>query len=84
MPDDLSVTGFDDTPQSAWTTPPLTTVHQHLDGMGRMAVQTVLDMSADRQPASRHVELATSLTLRGSTAAPPTAASATPQTTSPA
>jgi LacI family transcriptional regulator len=71
VPEDLSVTGFDDTPQAAWTTPPLTTVHQHLDGMGRMAVQTVLAMSAGRRPASRHVELATSLALRGSTATPP-------------
>ncbi|GAB2477524.1 LacI family DNA-binding transcriptional regulator [Xylanimonas ulmi] len=74
VPEDLSVTGFDDTPQAAWTTPPLTTVHQHLDGMGRMAVQTVIAMSMGKQPASRHVELATSLTLRGSTAAAPSAA----------
>lgn len=71
VPEDLSVTGFDDTPQADWTTPPLTTVHQHLDGMGRMAVQTVLAMSTGRRPASRHVELATSLTVRGSTAGAP-------------
>ncbi|MER7243232.1 substrate-binding domain-containing protein [Kribbella sp. NPDC000426] len=74
VPEDLSVTGFDDTPQAAWTTPPLTTVHQHLDGMGRMAVHTVIAMSSGTPPASRHVELATSLTLRGSTTAAPGAA----------
>jgi len=72
VPDELSVTGFDDTSQAAWTTPPLTTVHQHLDGMGRMAVQSLLSMAAGSWPASRHVELATSLTIRGSTSAPPT------------
>ncbi len=71
VPDDLSVTGFDDTSQAAWTTPPLTTVHQHLDGMGRMAVQTLLTMAAGSWPASRHVELATSLTIRSSTGPAP-------------
>lgn len=70
VPDGLSVIGFDDTPQAAWTTPPLTTVHQHLDAMGRMAVQTAVAMAAGRGPASRHVELATSLTVRGTTAGP--------------
>jgi LacI family transcriptional regulator len=70
VPDGLSVTGFDDTPQAAWTMPPLTTVHQHLDAMGRMAVQTAVAMAAGKDPASRHVELATSLTVRGTTAAP--------------
>lgn len=68
VPEDLSVTGFDDTPQSTWTNPPLTTVHQHLDGMGRIAVQTVVAMSSGRNPASRRIELATSLTIRSSTA----------------
>lgn len=71
VPDQLSVVGFDDTPQAAWTTPPLTTVHQHLEGMGRMAVETVLAMAEGRRPASRHVELATSLTVRDSTGVAP-------------
>jgi len=70
LPDDLSVTGFDDTPQAAWTTPPLTTVHQHLEGMGAMAVQTLRVMAEGQHPSSRHVELATSLTVRESTAPP--------------
>jgi len=71
VPDELSVMGFDDTPQAAWTTPPLTTVHQHLEGMGRMAVETVLAMAEGRHPTSRHVELATSLTVRASTGVAP-------------
>jgi LacI family transcriptional regulator len=71
VPDRLSVMGFDDTPQAAWTTPPLTTVHQHLEGMGRMAVETALAMAEGRHPTSRHVELATSLTVRASTGAAP-------------
>lgn len=71
VPEQLSVTGFDDTPQAAWTTPPLTTVHQHLEDMGRMAVRTVLAMADGGRPASRHVELATSLTVRASTGPAP-------------
>lgn len=67
VPEDLSVVGFDDTPQAAWTTPPLTSVHQHLDDMGRVAVQTVLAMASGTRPTSRHVELATSLTIRATT-----------------
>jgi len=70
LPEDLSVTVFDDTPQAAWTTPPLTTVHQHLEGMGAMAVQTLRVMAEGQHPSSRHVELATSLTVRESTAPP--------------
>ncbi|WP_235008293.1 LacI family DNA-binding transcriptional regulator [Microbacterium timonense] len=68
VPEELSVMGFDDTPQAAWTTPPLTTVHQHLEGMGAMAVQTALSMAEGHPPSSRHVELATSLMVRDSTA----------------
>jgi LacI family transcriptional regulator len=73
VPEELSITGFDDTPQAAWTSPALTTVHQNLEGMGSIAVQTMLNMTAGRQPSSRHVELATSMTLRESTASPPAA-----------
>lgn len=71
VPTALSVVGFDDTPQAAWTSPPLTSVHQPLTGMGRMAVETVLAMAAGGEPASRHVQLATHLVVRGSTAPPP-------------
>ncbi|GEK20831.1 LacI family DNA-binding transcriptional regulator [Cellulomonas xylanilytica] len=72
VPDQVSVIGFDDTPQAAWTTPPLTTVRQDLDGMGRLAVQTVLGLSSGQQPSARHIELATTLTVRDTTGpAPP-------------
>lgn len=70
VPQDLSVIGFDDTPQAPWTTPPLTTVRQHLEEMGRMAVQTVLAIASGQRLISRHVELATSLTIRETTAPP--------------
>jgi LacI family transcriptional regulator len=39
--------------------------------MGAMAVQTVLVMAEGNKPSSRHVELATSLMVRDSTAPVP-------------
>lgn len=67
VPAQLSIVGYDDTPQASWTNPRLTSVHQPLIGMGRMAVETVLGMADGIQPASRHLELATTLTVRDST-----------------
>ncbi|GGJ70086.1 LacI family DNA-binding transcriptional regulator [Streptomyces brasiliensis] len=71
VPGDLSVTGFDDTPQAQWTTPRLTSVGQPLVGMGRMAVETLLGMTDGVQPASRHLQLATTLNARDSTGPAP-------------
>jgi LacI family transcriptional regulator len=73
VPRQLSVTGFDDTPQTEWTTPGLTSVRQPLAGMGRMAVETVLGMARGARPASRHLQLATVLTVRDSTGPAPAA-----------
>jgi LacI family transcriptional regulator len=73
VPGQLSVTGFDDTAQAQWTTPRLTSVRQPLAGMGRMAVETVLGMADGVQPASRHLQLATTLSVRDSTAPAPSA-----------
>lgn len=72
VPHHLSVTGFDDTPQTQWTTPRLTSVRQPLAGMGRMAVETILAMTEGTQPASPHLQLATTLTIRDSTGPAPT------------
>ncbi|MGW6505441.1 LacI family DNA-binding transcriptional regulator [Nonomuraea angiospora] len=71
VPGELSVTGFDDTPQTQWTTPRLTSVRQPLVGMGRMAVETVIGMVDGVQPASRHLQLATTLSVRDSTGPAP-------------
>ncbi len=68
VPDDLSVTGFDDTELAAMAAPPLTTVRQPLREMGRVALRTVLRMAGGEQLDSHHVELATELVVRGSTA----------------
>lgn len=67
VPEDVSVIGFDDIPQSALLYPPLTTVRQPLEKMGQVATQMLLDMLDNPdQPASR-IELPTELVARGST-----------------
>jgi LacI family transcriptional regulator len=68
IPEDLSVVGFDDTPVARLAAPPLTTVRQPLREMGAVAVRTALRLAAGERVDSHHVELATELVVRQSTA----------------
>jgi LacI family transcriptional regulator len=71
VPEDLSVVGFDDVEHATIVTPALTTVRQPLAEMGRTAV-SLLTRLLDRQSfETLHVELATRLVVRDSTAPPP-------------
>ena len=68
-PYDVSVVGFDDV-IAEWATPPLTTVRQPLAAMTAAGFR-MLRMGADGSPAQpQHVELATYLIVRDSTAPP--------------
>jgi len=71
IPADLSVVGFDDTQLARMASPPLTTVRQPLREMGAVAVRTALRLAAGESVDSHHVELATELVVRGSTAPVP-------------
>ncbi|MCX4095156.1 LacI family DNA-binding transcriptional regulator [Nocardia sp. alder85J] len=42
VPDDVSVVGFDDIPEAAYLSPPLTTVRQDFDEVGRRSMQLLL------------------------------------------
>ncbi len=44
VPDDISLVGFDDQPQSAYVTPPLTTVRQPAHELGEAAANAMLKM----------------------------------------
>lgn len=70
VPADLSVVGYDDIPLMRSMTPPVTTVHQPLRRMGEEATRLVLRMAAGEEPETLHMDLATHLVVRGSTAAP--------------
>ncbi|WP_108252767.1 LacI family DNA-binding transcriptional regulator [Planctomonas deserti] len=70
LPADLSVGGFDDIPQAEWVTPKLTSVRAPLVGIGRLALETILALSEGKEPPSHHIQLATRLMPRESTAPP--------------
>jgi len=70
IPEDLSVVGFDDIDYAQWMGPPLTTVRQPLAEMGAAAAELVLTLADGDDPAQTRVEIATSLIVRESTAAP--------------
>ncbi|WP_345714279.1 LacI family DNA-binding transcriptional regulator, partial [Kineococcus glutinatus] len=70
VPDDVGVVGFDDLALAAWASPPLTTVRQPLAEMGALAARTVLALAGGEEADNPRVELATSLVVRDSTAAP--------------
>jgi DNA-binding LacI/PurR family transcriptional regulator len=42
VPDDVSVVGFDDIPEAAFSQPPLTTIRQDFGALGREAVRLLL------------------------------------------
>jgi LacI family transcriptional regulator len=67
VPEDLSVTGFDDIELSQATQPQLTTVRQPLTEMGRMAVTMLMRILEHDDVDSLQVELGTELVVRGST-----------------
>lgn len=68
VPDDVSVVGYDDTYSAMLTVPLLTTVHTSMHDIGRAAVDTLLRLHAGEKPFSHHLELATTLVERESTA----------------
>jgi LacI family transcriptional regulator len=67
VPGDLSVVGFDNVPESALCTPPLTTVNQPIREMGHRAI-TLLIALINGEPVDRtHITLDTGLVVRSST-----------------
>ncbi|HEU5356912.1 MAG TPA: LacI family DNA-binding transcriptional regulator [Actinocrinis sp.] len=70
IPDDLSVVGFDDLPVVSWVDPPLTTVHQPLIEMAVAATELALTLGRHEVAPQTGLEIATTLTVRASTAPP--------------
>jgi LacI family transcriptional regulator len=48
VPDDISLVGFDDEETSAYLVPPLTTVRQPAEAMGRAAATAILDLISNK------------------------------------
>jgi len=53
IPRDIAIVGFDDVPESGFYWPPLTTVHQQLTEIGRIAVQILHKLIKARRQRSR-------------------------------
>lgn len=71
VPEDLSVVGFDDIEHATVVSPALTTVRQPLAEMGRTGVSLLMRLLERQRVETLHVELATRLVVRDSTAPPP-------------
>lgn len=69
VPRDMSVTGFDDLAGAKYYCPPLTTVAQSFEEMGRLAVRRLLSLSEAVTSDQNEWTLPTKLIVRGSTAA---------------
>lgn len=67
VPEDVSVTGFDDLAPAALTTPPLTTMRQPLRALGKRAVEIVMKIKEEPEWVCREV-LSTELVGRQSVA----------------
>jgi DNA-binding LacI/PurR family transcriptional regulator len=70
VPEDISVVGFDDIPESAYFAPPLTTVRQPFDAVGRRSLRSLLDQIESGQAAVDRVVIAPELVVRASTTRP--------------
>ncbi|MGP4014336.1 LacI family DNA-binding transcriptional regulator [Saccharopolyspora sp. 5N708] len=73
VPDDLSIIGFDNVPESRMTDPALTTIDQPIQLMGQRAVEMLVEILSGGEPAEMHTRLPTRLVERASCAAPPRA-----------
>lgn len=66
VPEDVALVGFDDITRAAHTDPPLTTVRQPIDGIGRHLASQLLRLIA-AEPVEPAITLTTELVIRDST-----------------
>jgi DNA-binding LacI/PurR family transcriptional regulator len=66
IPDELAITGFDDTLLARYSNPALTTVRVPLEDMGRMAVQILFSLMRGKRAHPRTMVLPSEVILRAS------------------
>lgn len=67
VPDDISLTGFDDLFFAPYTQPPLTTVRQPIHRMGQLAMENLVKLISGEESVA-HVKVDAELVIRQSTA----------------
>jgi DNA-binding LacI/PurR family transcriptional regulator len=73
VPRHVSVIGFDDIPYARYLTPPLTTVRQDFDEIGRRSLHLLLNAIQGVDDSSARATITPELVVRESTAAAPAA-----------
>ena len=71
VPGDVSVVGFDDVPEAGFLIPPLSTVRQDFDEMGRRSVEVLVEAIETQQRVETRVMIPTTLVARASSGPPP-------------
>src|SRR5262245_8761060 len=71
VPEEISIVGFDDIPEAAYFTPPLTTVRQDFNEMGRLSLHVLLEQIEGGVIAAPRTTVAPTLIVRASTGPPP-------------
>jgi len=71
VPEDVAVAGFDDIPEAEYFAPPLTTVRQDFQALGRASIGLLLDRMQGALPADPHLLVAPELIVRSSTTPAP-------------
>jgi DNA-binding LacI/PurR family transcriptional regulator len=69
IPDDISVAGFDDIPDAAYFSPPLTTIRHNFIQLGLVGFEYLLELIDERQTPIRQRLITPSLIIRESTKA---------------
>lgn len=73
VPQEVSVTGFDDLAEASWSSPSLTTIRQPIETKGRLAAEYLVETIAGSDSArDHHQRLHTVLLVRESTGPAPT------------
>jgi LacI family transcriptional regulator len=67
VPDDISIVGFDDTPEAAFFLPPLTTIRQDYETLGRQSIQFLIELVNNPETPVYHRVITPQLIERKST-----------------
>jgi DNA-binding LacI/PurR family transcriptional regulator len=68
VPDDISIVGYDDSALMNCTEPPLTTVRQPIEPMGRMIIELLVRQISSDSASADEFLFSPELVVRGSTA----------------
>jgi DNA-binding LacI/PurR family transcriptional regulator len=70
VPHEMSIVGFDDIPEAEFFTPPLTTVRQDFNEMGRRGLHLLLEEIAAGERSTARATVPAALVVRSSTSRP--------------